>query len=181
MNDLAQLTKAATFAAKKHTRQKRKGANSEPYINHPLEVADLLSRVGKIEDCDILTAAILHDVLEDTDTCEDEIERLFGTKVCNYVKEVTDDKNLPKTMRKELQIEHAPHLSFGAKQIKLADKISNIDDIIENPPENWSVERRLEYIDWSQKVIAGVRGTNFDLDREFFELVQRARKELAAE
>ncbi len=83
MNDLAQLTKAATFAAKKHTRQKRKGANSEPYINHPLEVADLLSRVGKIEDCDILTAAILHDVLEDTDTCEDEIERLFGTKVCN--------------------------------------------------------------------------------------------------
>ena len=67
MNNLANLLKAASFAAKKHRSQKRKGDDGEPYINHPLEVANLLANVGKIEDFDILTAAILHDTVEDTD------------------------------------------------------------------------------------------------------------------
>ena len=181
MNSLTQILKATDFAAKKHKRQKRKGANGEPYINHPIEVARLLIEDGKIDDCEVLVAAILHDTIEDTETSEAEITELFGERVCGFVREVTDDKTLSKAERKELQIAHAPHLSDGAKQIKIADKISNIEDIAEDPPESWSVERRLEYIDWSENVIAGLRGINQGLEELFNVVAEKARNLLSAE
>ncbi len=176
MNNLAQFIQAASFAAKKHRAQKRKGADEEPYINHPLEVANLLANVGKVEDYDILIAAILHDTIEDTETTKEEITELFGAKVSEMVLEVTDDKSLPKAERKQKQIEHAPHLSTGAKLIKLGDKSSNIRDVTENPPDFWSDERRLEYIEWGEKVIAGVRGVNENLEQYFDEIVSKARQ-----
>jgi guanosine-3',5'-bis(diphosphate) 3'-pyrophosphohydrolase len=132
MSDLPKLLQAISFAAKKHSPQKRKGADGEPYINHPVEVANLLANVGKIKDIDILIAAVLHDTIEDTETSAEEITNLFGAEVCGMVLEVTDNKSLPKAERKQKQIEHAPHLSTGAKQIKLGDKISNIRDVTEN-------------------------------------------------
>ena len=176
MNSLAKFIQAASFAAKKHSRQKRKGADEEPYINHPLEVANLLANVGKIEDYDILIAAILHDTIEDTETTKEEITELFGREVCEMVLEVTDDKSLPKAERKQKQIEHAPHLSTGAKLIKLGDKSSNIRDVTENPPDFWSAERQLEYILWGEKVVAGVRGVNENLEQYFDELIAQAKR-----
>ena len=74
-----------------------------------------------------------------------------------------------------MQIEHAPHLSTGAKQIKLADKISNITDVTNNPPHDWSRERKIEYIIWGEKVIAGLRGVNNDLEDYFDETVRKAQ------
>jgi guanosine-3',5'-bis(diphosphate) 3'-pyrophosphohydrolase len=94
------------------------------------------------------------------------------------VLEVTDDKTLPKAMRKQLQIEHAPHLSSGAKYIKLADKISNIRDVSENPPAGWSKMRRREYIEWGEKVIAGLRGANENLENYFDRVVETAKQNL---
>lgn len=178
MNKIAELLKAVSFSAKKHRYQTRKGDDVEPYINHPLEVANLLVNTGKVEDVDILIAAVLHDTIEDTETDENEITELFGKKVCDFVLEVTDDKSLPKAERKQKQIEHAPHLSDGAKQIKLADKISNITDIMNNPPAGWSKERRLEYIQWGENVVAGLRGANPALEKHFDDLANRARKEI---
>ena len=178
MNNLNNLLQAASFAARKHTGQTRKGDDAQPYINHPLEVANLLSNVGKVEDFDVLIAAILHDTIEDTETTEQEITEFFGEKVGGYVLEVTDDKSLPKQERKQLQIEHAPHLSAGAKLIKLADKISNITDITKNPPADWSIERRLEYVDWGEKVVAGMRGANENLEKHFDELIEKARQQI---
>jgi len=176
MNNLTTLTKAISFAAKKHRRQKRKGADQEPYINHPLEVLHLLTSVGKVEDFDVLIAAVLHDTIEDTETSEAEISELFGANVCRMVLELTDDKSLPKAARKQLQIEHAPHISDGAKQVKLCDKISNIRDVSENPPNDWSKERQLEYINWGERVVQGLRGINADLENHFDELIGRARE-----
>jgi GTP diphosphokinase / guanosine-3',5'-bis(diphosphate) 3'-diphosphatase len=176
MNNLNKLLEAASFAAKKHAGQTRKGANAEPYINHPLEVANLLANIGKIEDYDILIAALLHDTIEDTKTTKTELTNRFGKKVCRYVMEVTDDKSLPKATRKQLQIEHAPHLSHGAKCIKLGDKISNIRDVSENPPKDWSKKRRLEYIEWGEKVINGLRGTNAKLEEYFDNLVETGKR-----
>ena len=175
MNDLSKLLQAASFAAKKHRYQKRKGDDAEPYVNHPLEVANLLANVGKIDDYDILIAAVLHDTVEDTETTPEELTELFGARVCGYVLEVTDDKSLEKAERKQKQIEHAPHLSAGAKQIKLGDKISNITDVTNNPPAGWSRERKIEYIDWGTRVVAGLRGVNEDLESYFDETVRRAR------
>lgn len=176
MNNLSKLLAAASFAAKKHTGQKRKGADGEPYINHPLEVANLLANIGKIEDYDVLIAALLHDTVEDTGVKKEELTELFGERVSAYVMEVTDDKSLPKAERKQLQIEHAPHLSNGAKQIKLADKISNIRDVTENPPHDWSNQRRLEYVEWGEKVVEGLRGANENLEKRFDELAEKAKR-----
>ena len=171
MNNLSKLLEAASFSAKKHRYQKRKGDDAEPYINHPLEVANLLVNVGKVEDYDVLMAAILHDTVEDTETTAEEITELFGENVSKMVLEVTDDKSLPKQRRKELQIEHAPHLSPGAKQIKLCDKISNVTDVLNNPPAGWSKERRDEYIAWAGRVVDGLRGVNKNLEDYFDNLV----------
>ncbi len=175
MNNLTTLIQAINFAAKKHRRQKRKGADGEPYINHPLEVLNLLTSVGKVEDFNVLIAAVLHDTIEDTETTKEEITKLFGAEVCKMVLELTDDKSLPKAKRKQLQIEHAPHISTNAKQIKLADKISNIRDVVENPPDGWSVERRAEYVEWGERVVVGLRGANANLEKYFDELLTKAR------
>jgi guanosine-3',5'-bis(diphosphate) 3'-pyrophosphohydrolase len=176
MSNLSKLLEAASFAAKKHTGQTRKGANAEPYINHPIEVANLLANVGKVEDFDVLIAAVLHDTVEDTGTTKEELTALFGERVCAMVLEVTDDRTLPKAERKQLQIEHAPHLSTGAKTIKLGDKISNITDILNSPPADWSLQRKLEYVAWGENVVKGIRGTNEFLEKHFDELVEKARK-----
>jgi guanosine-3',5'-bis(diphosphate) 3'-pyrophosphohydrolase len=176
MNNIAKFIEAANFAAKKHKNQKRKGADGEPYINHPLEVANLLANVGKVEDYDVLIAALLHDTVEDTETTAEKIAELFGEKVGGLVMEVTDDKSLPKAERKQLQIEHAPHLSHGAKLIKLGDKINNITDIMHNPPQDWSLERKREYVEWGENVVAGLRGANENLEKHFDEIAEKARQ-----
>ncbi len=176
MSNLKTLAQAISFAAKKHKTQKRKGADGEPYINHPLEVLNLLTNVGNIKDYDILIAAVLHDTIEDTETTKEEITKLFGSDVCKMVLELTDDESLPKAERKQLQIEHAPHLSLGAKQIKLCDKISNIRDIVENPPHDWSKERQIEYVEWGEKVVAGLRGANENLEKHFEVLTAKAKE-----
>jgi guanosine-3',5'-bis(diphosphate) 3'-pyrophosphohydrolase len=176
MSDVEKLLAAADYAAKKHRSQRRKGADADPYINHPLQVAAFLADVGGITDVEILTAALLHDVVEDTGTTPEEIEEIFGARVRGLVMEVTDDKSLPKAERKLKQIEHAPHLSDGAKQIKIADKFSNITDVINHPPHNWSDERRAEYIKWGKDVFAGLKGVNEKLDKAFEGLMSSASR-----
>jgi guanosine-3',5'-bis(diphosphate) 3'-pyrophosphohydrolase len=163
----AALLKASTFAARKHRDQRRKDAEASPYINHPIEVAEILARIGGVDDVTVLQAALLHDTVEDTQTSPDELEREFGSAVRKLVEEVTDDKTLSKLERKRLQIEHAPHLSPRAKLIKLADKICNVRDVAHSPPKDWDDRRRLEYFDWAAKVVAGCRGTNRALERHF--------------
>src|SRR5882672_11048687 len=133
-NTVTTILKALRFASIKHRDQRRKDAEVSPYINHPIEVAELLARVGRVTDLVILQGAILHDTIEDTKTTPEELEAAFGPEVRRVVEEVTDDKRLPKAERKRLQIEHAPHLSECAKQIKIADKISNVQAVIKTPP-----------------------------------------------
>jgi guanosine-3',5'-bis(diphosphate) 3'-pyrophosphohydrolase len=120
-----------------------------------------------VRDVEVLEAAILHDTIEDTETTGDELEKAFSLRVRSLVEEVTDDKSLPKAERKRLQIEHAPHLSRDAKQIKLADKISNVREIGATPPAEWSVARRREYIEWARAVVVHCRDANQALAGEF--------------
>ncbi|MEO7674186.1 MAG: HD domain-containing protein [Pyrinomonadaceae bacterium] len=174
MSSFKQLLRAASFAAEKHKEQRSKGSDAVPYINHPLEVANILANIGHVDDIDILIAAILHDTIEDTETTKEELAELFGERVCGFVLEVTDDNSLPSEVRKQLQIEHAPHLSKEAKQIKLADKISNIRDVIENPAIDWDEDRKLKYVEWGTTVVAGLRGVNNELEAYFDEVVAKS-------
>lgn len=172
------LLEAISFAATKHKDQRRKGANAEPYINHPIAVAKLITDVGIVYDVDILQAAILHDTIEDTETTQEELLRSFGKAVTDYVIEMTDDKSLPKAERKLLQIVNAPHKSKGAKLIKLCDKICNVTDIMNNPPTHWSLERRKEYYDWAEQVVTALDCENSVLVRLFENRFGEAREKI---
>ncbi len=170
--NMEKVIEAAWFAARKHTHQRRKNIEDIPYINHLLEVANLLTSEGKVTDEDILSAALLHDTIEDTGTGKAEILSVFGPNVLNYVLEVTDDKALPKAERKRMQVKHAHSLSEGATLIKLADRISNLRSIAAEAPKGWTVDRQLEYFNWSWQVFEQLPKTDSplgDLFRKVFE------------
>ncbi|MCK5718604.1 MAG: bifunctional (p)ppGpp synthetase/guanosine-3',5'-bis(diphosphate) 3'-pyrophosphohydrolase [Thiomargarita sp.] len=174
MNDISLFLTALKFSAYKHRNQRRKNRIT-PYINHPIEVAEMLWKIGKVRDMDLIIAALLHDVLEDTETMPAEIEELCGKHILSIVQEVTDDKNLSKQQRKKLQIETAAHKSILAKQLKLADKICNVHDIIHSPPHDWSMKRCQEYIVWTEQVINELRGVNSDLENHYDVVLAKAK------
>ncbi|GEM_PF-138662 len=160
------ILKALNFAAQKHRNQRRKDLAASPYINHPIALANLLWEAG-VTDAVAIIGALLHDTVEDTETTFDELRQEFGEPIESVVREVTDDRSLPKDERKQRQIDHAAHISPSAKLIKLADKISNLRDIVASPPANWPIERKQAYFEWAKRVIDRVRGTHPELERIF--------------
>jgi guanosine-3',5'-bis(diphosphate) 3'-pyrophosphohydrolase len=172
------VLKAADAAARWHVHQRRKGAAEEPYINHLLEVATLVAEATGGNDPDLVIAALLHDAIEDCEVPRELIAKTFGTEVADLVAEVTDDKSLPKERRKEIQVETAHKKSPRAKILKLADKTSNLRALATSPAPDWSVRRKLEYISWARKVVAGLRGTNDILEKQFDAAAQAAEHSL---
>jgi len=167
--------KAVAFAAEKHRNQRRKNADASPYINHPIALTNVLANEGGITNKDVLCAAMLHDTIEDTETTEAELRLAFGVKIASIVLEVTDDKSLDKAARKQMQIEHAPHISIEAKMVKLADKICNLRDVLASPPAGWALERKIAYFQWSADVVTGLRGTSVKLERIFDGLIAQVK------
>ena len=167
--------KALKFAAEKHTLQRRKGYDKIPYINHPVKVVHLLHVIASETDAELLAAAVLHDVLEDTSTSEQEMREAFGDRITNIVLEVTDDMTMSYEDRKRSQVKRAPTLSADAKKIKIADKISNIRDILDFPL-TWSNRRKRQYFEWSGKVVQGCRNVNPILDKAFDEILKEAQE-----
>lgn len=99
----------------------------------------------------------------------------FGEKVTALVQEVTDDKSLEKSERKRQQIANAHKKSDKAKILKMADKISNLRAIAMSPPSDWSIERRLDYIQWARDVAdAGLKGVSPLLHQMFDAVVEAA-------
>jgi len=181
---LAAVLRAAAFAARVHAGHRRKGDAQEPYVNHVLEVAMILATHGAPEPA--IVAALLHDTVEDSDedpepTTLAHLAAEFGEEVARIVAEVSDDKSLPKETRKALQVRLAPKKSDAAKQLKLADKISNLRAIAASPPRGWDHGRRVEYVGWAGRVAHGLRGVNPALDALFEETYRAAMRALAAD
>ena len=174
--DLALLFEALYFAAEKHKKQRRKDSSKTPYINHPIAVAYYLCTRANVGDINVLTAAILHDTLEDTDATPEEIEEKFGNKVLKLVLEVTDDNNLPKKIRRRVQENTVSQRSHGAKLIRIADKISNVHDLFYTPPAGWDSEMQIEYLDWTERVINKIKGINTDLENTYDEMLEKTRQ-----
>jgi guanosine-3',5'-bis(diphosphate) 3'-pyrophosphohydrolase len=168
------VLRAAEFAADKHREEKRKGQTGRPYIGHCIEVAELIANDGKVDDATVLAAALLHDTVEDTKTTRTELVEKFGAEIDAFVAEVTDDKSLEKDDRKEMQVQHAPHLSYGAKLIKLADKISNVREIGADPPKGWDKKRRREYFEWATRVVMAMGSVNQPLEEMFARTVEQS-------
>jgi (p)ppGpp synthase/HD superfamily hydrolase len=153
----------------------RKGRGNEPYINHLAEVANILAEVTNGTDAELVAAGWLHDTVEDTGTTREELAQKFGARVAALVVEVTDEMSLPKPQRQQKQIEDAPHKSPGAKLIKIADKISNIRARIVPDPSQDERSDLAAYTIWAEKVVAGYRGVNAELDAKFDETVSAAK------
>jgi len=173
---LPQLLDALNFAAQKHKNQTRKDGKI-PYINHPIQVANILAQNGET-DISLLSAALLHDTIEDTNTSEKEILENFGQEVLQIVLDCTDDKYLSSQERKAKQISSASSKCRAAKVLKIADKICNVTDISSNPPIGWSIKRKQEYLDWSAKVVNELVGTNIQLEERFNEILSKSRAKL---
>jgi (p)ppGpp synthase/HD superfamily hydrolase len=132
-----EIQKTIEFATKAHGDQKRK-YTGEPYIVHPISVSKRIEDLGI--DGDILHAAILHDVVEDTPITLEEIRQEFGDSIANIVEELTDvytSVNFPdlnRKARKKLEIERLSKISEQAQTIKLSDIIDNLPSIMEGDP-----------------------------------------------
>ena len=126
------VEKALKFATMAHEGQVRK-YTGEPYINHPVEVMNIVKTVTN--DVAMHAAALLHDVVEDTEVTIDDIRREFGDDVANLVDDLTDvsrpeDGN--RKTRKALDRAHSAQASARAQTVKLADLISNGMDIMQH-------------------------------------------------
>jgi guanosine-3',5'-bis(diphosphate) 3'-pyrophosphohydrolase len=177
MNDnassLIDLFDALVFAAEKHQYQRRDGYERLPYLNHLLKVADALARVGREFDKDLLIAALLHDIVEDTGVSARYLAERFGEKVAGIVAELSDDMQLPYTVRKQRQVEGARRLSFEARKIRIADKACNIRDLTRYPID-WPKEKKLAYVENAVAIVDQIRGVNVLLEAWFDEAVREA-------
>ena len=124
------IDRAVEYAAHCHAGQVRKGSGM-PYIVHPMEAAAICA--GFTEDLEVIVAAALHDVVEDTDATVDEVRELFGERVATLVAGESEDKRegLPPEetwrLRKEESIEHLRCADDpGVRMVCLGDKLSNI-------------------------------------------------------
>ncbi|MEO5645061.1 MAG: HD domain-containing protein [Bacteroidia bacterium] len=172
---MKEVIDAILFAASSHAGQFRKDGVT-PYINHPIEVMHLLAHTGEVTDKEILMAAVLHDVIEDTDINGEEIAERFGQHVADIVLELTDDVLLTKEERKRQQLLSCDGLSHAARLIRISDKICNVYDILYAPPGNWDMKRRQEYLTWANSVVMKIRGTNTGLETHFDELMMEGMR-----
>lgn len=163
------VMRAAQFAADRHKAQRRRGAAREPYINHLLEVAALLSAATEGRDPELVIAGLLHDLIEDQGVGADDIARQFGVAVAALVLEVTTDKNLSEDERTRAHILHAAHKSPRARMLRIADLTSNLRALRQSPPADWSLERQRAYFQWAHEVVARSRGLSPQLDAAFDE------------
>jgi (p)ppGpp synthase/HD superfamily hydrolase len=136
------VDKAITFATKAHGDQKRK-YTEEPYISHPIAVMEIVKTVPHTEE--MLAAAVLHDVIEDTDQSYDDIYYYFGDIVADLVQGLTDvshpdDGN--RQFRKALDRQHLAEQGADVQTIKLADMIHNTSTTKDHDPEFWKIYQK---------------------------------------
>ena len=148
--------KAVEFATAAHAGQMRKLSN-QPYIIHPLQVAETLEKAGFCEE--LVIAGLLHDTVEDTDTTIEQIEREFGTKVSSFVAAHTEDKTKTWEERKQHTLELVKEAPLEVKALIVADKWDNLKSMTAGHElmgdAIWSsFKRGLEHQKWYIKGIA---------------------------
>jgi guanosine-3',5'-bis(diphosphate) 3'-pyrophosphohydrolase len=121
------MLEAVSFAARAHQHQVRKDQRT-PYASHPFRVCLILRQVFGIDDPRILTAAILHDTLEDTQTDFDDLEEKFGREVAAWASALSKDKRQPEKDREEAYVAQLMAAPWQVKVCKLADLFDNMMD-----------------------------------------------------
>lgn len=152
---------ALEFARKAHAGQQRKFSD-EAYIEHPIRVAEIVKTVP--HSAEMVCAAYLHDVVEDTPVSVQDIQWRFGRKIAGLVEELTDVytkeayPELNRAIRKKKEAEREAKISKEAKTVKLADVIDNTRDIVKN---NRGFARK--YIPEMETLVESLQGGDFKL------------------
>lgn len=126
------VAKAICYAAEKHKGQPRKG-KTIPFIVHPMEAAAIVSSMT--DDPEIIAAAVLHDVLEDTPTTAEELTEEFGRRIYDLVAAESEDKRQDQPpeetweIRKQESIEALANAGQDTKILTLGDKLANIREM----------------------------------------------------
>lgn len=138
---------AYAYARQQHAGQTR--SDGSPYLNHPERVAVAVSRFADTHDLDsLISAALLHDTIEDTDTTEEDLKRLFGGLVASIVKELTSDKDeIAKVGKTEYLSKKMAAMSSFALIVKLADRLDNVSDIRTAKSVSWRNKYKRETIE----------------------------------
>jgi (p)ppGpp synthase/HD superfamily hydrolase len=166
------LKKAIGLAFSAHDGQHRKYGDNIPYIQHPLRVAFRVSKAtgGKVI---VVSAAILHDVLEDTDVSPQVISKTCGEEVLWLVEELTNPSKLPehnkkpRAERKRIDREHVKNASRYAKIIKLCDRTDNLYDLVNAP-----ADFRKLYAQESRLLLEVLEGTDEVLEGELLVAIE---------
>jgi len=164
------LARALVFACQRHANTTRDDGRT-PYAVHPVRVAEYLRRIAGEEDENVLSAALLHDTIEDAAVTFDMLAAQFGDDVATLVAELTNDNRLPKTRRRAEMLEHLGRLSPRAKRIKLADRLDNVSDLLRGMG---TAEKRVRYADETERLLASCAGACKPLE----EAVQEALTQL---
>jgi guanosine-3',5'-bis(diphosphate) 3'-pyrophosphohydrolase len=126
---------AVAFAARAHRDQLRKDGKT-PYVSHAFRVCLVLRDLFQVADRAILTAAVLHDTLEDTTTDFDDLEEAFGKEIAGWVATLSKDKRLAQDPREEAYCRALTAAPWQVQVCKLADVFDNLMDSSQGPPEN---------------------------------------------
>jgi (p)ppGpp synthase/HD superfamily hydrolase len=170
------ILKAAQFAAHAHKGQKRK-YNKDPYIYHPSRVAARTAILPGATD-EMVAAAFLHDVLEDTPVTAEELEREFGEAVYRLVFELTNPSKGSKLLRaerKKLDVDHLKKVSTQAKKIKLLDRLDNVRELSISKDREFA----LLYAQESRALLDAVADAAPDLAGELKRAINRLEEHLS--
>ena len=174
---------ALQYATQAHAGQTRSGG--DPYITHPMRVADHIKQYKKSHNLDaLISAAYLHDTVEDTDTTHEALHDLFGGLVASLVKELTSD---PEEIKKVGKAQYLAHkmaaMSSYALVIKLADRLDNVKDITTARTPEWrqkyknETEHILNYIE-KTRALSGTHQKLIELIRAKLSELDNSQKEL---
>ncbi len=164
--------KAIKFAAKKHADKNQliPGTNL-PYVVHLSNVAmEILIAAQKTEKFDsefAVQVALLHDILEDTETTFDEVAREFNKEIAQAVLALTKDSEIPKEDRMNDSLKRIRELRKEVWAVKLADRITNL----QTPPEHWSFEKITEYQKQAVQIYNSLKGGNEYLEHRLWEKI----------
>lgn len=147
------LLEAASFAARAHHGQLRKDGKT-PYASHPSRVALVVRDVFEVSDRQIITAALLHDTIEDTTTDFDDLAEKFGGDVALWVAALSKDKRLPETQREAAYMRQLQQAPWQVHVCKLADIFDNLMDCasMAKPARAHVCKRAQSYIEALQAV-----------------------------
>jgi guanosine-3',5'-bis(diphosphate) 3'-pyrophosphohydrolase len=167
MDNNRQLLEAISFAARAHQGQLRKDGRT-PYVSHVFRVSLIVRQVFGVDDFSVLTAAVLHDTIEDTTTDFDDLEKQFGQEIASWVSALSKDKRLPEAEREKAYENQLAQSPWQVKICKLADIYDNLTDAI-NMPE----EKRGRTVRNAQRYLAALKPNLPEVARRPWEIVSQ--------